>query len=589
MADGLLDQIVTSVEHVVEKAVRDLFGGGSGDSMDAPRWEGMSNGQLAAAVQALNNGPGASAITQAADALSTVAKDLQQIDSTLRTQLQAIGVNWQSDASELAQEMTTASAAYSNTAGQAGGTNSAAVTAQGDAFAAAKNAVPHPSTLQGPTQTSFLATVGTMLTGHETDAAKQVTQTKAARQQAVDSLNNYTTASKSGLSSYQPLPKPPGVTLTPKPVDTGIGQITSVSGYVPPAQGITGTSGAGGGSVGLPGGVGSGGSGGSGTVGLPGGGISGVSGGGSSGGGSLGGGGGGGEIGSLPGLPGVSGGGVSGGGVSGGGVGGFGGLPGAGGVSGGGLPGGGSTGGVPGVGGLPGSGGAGGLPGGGALPGGGLPGGGLPGTGGGLPGAGGVPGAGTPTGPLSPGPSSGVGGGSAGSVASGSAAAQAGAGISGALIEDAAVGTAIVGGTAGAGVAGASARPDELVRTRDLANVVDEGEEGAGARQQAAQALAELEGEEAAAAGVTERIGATAEPAPSLLEPAVGARRGDDEDEHANRYAVDTDMFGDGRMVVPPVLGGGGGAAAGGAGGGAGAGGAAGGAVEGKTPDTEPK
>jgi hypothetical protein len=566
MADGLLDQIVTSVEHVVEKAVRDLFGGGgSGDSMDAPRWEGMSNGQLAAAVQALSDGPGASAITQAADALSTVAKNLQQIDSTLHTQLQAIGVNWQSDASELAQEMTTASAAYSNQAGQAGGTNSAAVNAQGDAFAAAKNAVPHPSTLQGPTQTSFLATVGTMLTGHETDAAKQVTQTKAARQQAIDSMNNYTTASSSGLSSYHPLPKPPGVTLTPKPVDTSIGQITSVSGYVPPAQGITGTSGSGGGSVGLPGGVGSGGSGGSGTVGLPGGGISGVSGGGS-GGGSLGGGGGG-EIGSLPGLPGVSGGGVSGGGVSGAGVGGFGGLPGAGA-----LPGGGSTGGVPGAGGLPGSGTVGGLPGGGALPGGG----GLPGAGGGLPGTGGgVPGAGTPTVPLSPGPSSGVGG-SAGSVASGSAAAQAGAGISGALIEDAAVGTAIVGGTAGAGVAGASARSDELVRTRDLTNVVDEGEEGAGARQQAAQALAELEGEEAEAAGVSARIGATAEPAPSLLEPAVGARRGDDEDEHANRYAVDTDMFGDGRMVVPPVLGSSGA-------------GAAGGAVEGKTPDTEPK
>jgi hypothetical protein len=155
---------------------------------------------------------------------------------------------------------------------------------------------------------------------------------------------------------------------------------------------------------------------------------------------------------------------------------------------------------------------------------------------------------------LAPGPVSGIGptGGSAGSTAGVASAAQASA--TGAIVEDAAVGAAIVGGTAGAGIAGASARPDELVRSR-LAGE-DIGEEATGARQQAARALAELEGEEAEAAGVSERIGATAEPPPSVLEPAVGARRRDD-DEHDNRYGVDTDLFDDGRMVVPSVLDGG--------------------------------
>lgn len=156
---------------------------------------------------------------------------------------------------------------------------------------------------------------------------------------------------------------------------------------------------------------------------------------------------------------------------------------------------------------------------------------------------------------MAPGPVSGIGpaAGPAGSVAGVASAARASA-ATGAIIEDAAVGAAILGGTAGAGIAGASARPDETVRSRLAGEVI--GEDATGARQQAARALAELEGEEAEAAGVSERIGATAQPPPSVLEPAVGGRRRDD-DEHDNRYGVDTDLFDDDRMVVPSVLDGG--------------------------------
>src|SRR5205807_8233456 len=103
----------------------------------------MSNAQLAHAVQLLGQGPGASAMTQAADALAVIAQDLQQIDQTLHDQLQAIGVNWQSQASELAQEMTTASAAYGGSAGQAGNQSSTSMNQQADAYAAAKNAAPN--------------------------------------------------------------------------------------------------------------------------------------------------------------------------------------------------------------------------------------------------------------------------------------------------------------------------------------------------------------------------------------------------------------------------------------------------------------
>ncbi|HEX5401151.1 MAG TPA: hypothetical protein VFX16_02475 [Pseudonocardiaceae bacterium] len=495
MADGLLADIADSVEHLIKRVAQEMFGTGSSTgNVDEIRWDGMSNDQLAAAVRQLNQGPGASGIQQAADALSSIAGNLQQLDTTLHTQLQAIGVNWQSQAGELAQEMTTASAAYSATSGAVSGANAAAVNAQGEAFAAAKNAVPQPSTLR----TTFVNSPGTLL-GHENDYAQQAARTDAARQQAIDAMQTYTTSSRTGLASHQPLPPPPGHTLTPTPVDPSIGQTTTVSGFAPPPPGSAPVGGGGGGGLpGIPGGGGT-----SGTPGLPG----------------------------LPGVPGAPGVGVPG-------------VPGGGGV------------GIPGQPGLPG---APGLPGGGGGSGGGLPNvpgaPGMPGVpvSGGLPVGGGGSGA-TPTGPLAPGPVSSVGG-PEGAVAGGIAGSPAAAGaVAGSVIEDAAIGSAIVGGTVGAGIGGAAARPDELVRSRDLR--VPEDEESGDARSQAARALAELEGEEAAESGVSARLAGTADLAPTVLEPAVGGSRPDEDELHSNRYDVDTDMFGDGRMVVPPVLGG---------------------------------
>lgn len=137
-----------------------------------------------------------------------------------------------------------------------------------------------------------------------------------------------------------------------------------------------------------------------------------------------------------------------------------------------------------------------------------------------------------------------------------SAAEMASGAVSGSIVEDAAIGTAIVGGTVGAGVGGASARPDELVRSRQLGEQSGADGEPEDARAQAARALAELEGEEAAEAGVSARLGGAEVLPPTVLEPAIG-QRGDDDKAHSNQYAMEPDeLFGDGRMVVPPVLGG---------------------------------
>ncbi|HEX5118770.1 MAG TPA: PPE domain-containing protein [Pseudonocardiaceae bacterium] len=497
MAERLLTEIVAAVDDLITKAAQDMFGTGEsgGNSatagVDSIRWEGMSDAQLAAAVRQLNSGPGAAGIQQAADALSTIADNLNQMDLTLSTQLKAIGVNWQSEAAELAAEMGTAASSYATSAGVATGTNAAAVTAQGEAFTAARNAVPHPSTLESPPN-SFMDAAGGLLTGHETDQAPQAAKYAQARQQAVDTMNTYTSQSQSHLASHAPLPKPYPVTHTAHGVDTSIGQQgTTVSSFAPPTRSVPG--GTSGGAPGLPG--------------VPGGGgVPGVP--------------------TGPGLPGSP---V---GVPGG----SGGLPG--------VPGGG----VPGTPGLPGGpGGGGGVPGVPGTPG--VPG--LPGT----PGGGGIGGGGggTLTGPLGPGPVSGIGTPGGPPVAEGMPAAPAAGGLSGSLVEDTAIGTAIVGGAVGAGIGGAAARKDRLVRSRQLGEPVSEVEGEGDARQQAARALLELEGDEAAEAGASARIGATAEPPPSLLEPAVG-QRSDDDGEHRDRYAESEDMFADGRMVIPGVL-----------------------------------
>ncbi|HJP77079.1 MAG TPA: PPE domain-containing protein, partial [Pseudonocardiaceae bacterium] len=198
------------------------------------RWEGMSNAQLAAAVQQLNNGSGAAAMTTAADALANVAADLSQINDALQTQLQAIGVNWQSQtASDLADQMLSASAAYGGTVTDQGGGSSTAINQQAEAYATARNAAPQPQALAGNTaqSNSAMAAGNSPFTGHGNDHAAQAGKANAARNQAVDAMNNYTSSSQSNLGGYAPPPPPPGIG-----VGTGPSSGTSTSGYPGPVS-----------------------------------------------------------------------------------------------------------------------------------------------------------------------------------------------------------------------------------------------------------------------------------------------------------------------------------------------------------------
>ncbi|HWE92019.1 MAG TPA: WXG100 family type VII secretion target [Pseudonocardiaceae bacterium] len=253
---------IDTVESAGEDLYHTIFGGGSssavgemnsrGDvSLTDIRWDGMSNGQLASVVQQMSQGPGATAMQQAADALAQIAVDLQTIDTTLHQQLQAIGVNWQSDASDLAQQMTTTAAAYGGTASDTGTAASGGVSQTGETFSTAKHGVPTPNTLNGPTTNSVGDNlVHTLtLTAVTTDHAQQVAQTNAARTQAIDHLTNYASGAQTAISSYTAPPVPPGVSLTTSAVDTSLGQMAAVQG---PTGGIPAVSGGSPGSAGGP-------------------------------------------------------------------------------------------------------------------------------------------------------------------------------------------------------------------------------------------------------------------------------------------------------------------------------------------------
>ena len=269
LGESLETDNVKNVENAEFASVEKSTAVSTDTSLGELRWEGMTNAQLAAAVQQLNSGTGAAAMTEAADALANVAADLTTIDSALQTQMLAIGVNWQSQsASDLADQMLAASSAYGGTVTEQGGQSSTAINQQAEAYAAARNAAPKPQALAGNTTPS---TGSSPFTGHGNDRAQQVSQTNAARDQAVDAMNNYTSASQSNLGGYQPPAPPPAIGLNPQPSGG-----TSTSGYTGPSGSGSGggtppvLGGGSGGGVGtLPPGVPSG-SGGGGLPGMPG-------------------------------------------------------------------------------------------------------------------------------------------------------------------------------------------------------------------------------------------------------------------------------------------------------------------------------
>jgi len=196
------------------------------------RFAGYSHGELADQIDALRNGEGSGTLQNAMKALVVVALGLADADNTLRDQLKAIGVNWEGEASEGGTSATENARIYAETAIDPVSESAKGVGSQGETFHTTRNGAPDSGTLRGPTEESTVDQVAGFF-GHTTDHAKQVKETNAAKDAAIDSMTGYQNNSSSALGQAQALPVPPGMNLVAQPVDTGT-HISSVSTYVPP-------------------------------------------------------------------------------------------------------------------------------------------------------------------------------------------------------------------------------------------------------------------------------------------------------------------------------------------------------------------
>jgi hypothetical protein len=186
------------------------------------RFAGYSNEELATMVDQVRQGPGSESMRRAVDALTAIANSLKETDSVLHTELAKIGVEWQSAASDDAQVVMTDSAQYGGSATGSITGSADAVNNQGHDFSRTRHSAPEASSLRGAKDYSIVDT----LLFHTTDHSKEVQKTQAARQQAIDSMNGYTDASRQNLASYQCLPVPPALSLETQPIghaSTGTG------------------------------------------------------------------------------------------------------------------------------------------------------------------------------------------------------------------------------------------------------------------------------------------------------------------------------------------------------------------------------
>ncbi|SFR18350.1 hypothetical protein SAMN04488564_104789 [Lentzea waywayandensis] len=206
-------------------------------------FDGWSNQQLADEVKKLSNGDLARKFASASDVLRDLAGSLEDVDTELRNQLKVLGIDWGGVAGEKGQQKTKVSAEGIGDAGEATQGNSDAVARQSESTTTARNSSPESQTLRGDTEQNFGDKVGGFF-GVETDHAKEVAATNAARQQAIDSLNGYTSNSQSAIDSFRTPNPPPDIVVASAAVATPVGpQVGTPAGGPPGIQGGPGFTG----------------------------------------------------------------------------------------------------------------------------------------------------------------------------------------------------------------------------------------------------------------------------------------------------------------------------------------------------------
>ncbi|GAB2996982.1 PPE domain-containing protein [Saccharothrix stipae] len=217
------------------------------------RFEGFTNDGLARLVAEFSSSDASQRFSDASHALRQLASTLDETDETLRRELKKLGIDWQGAAGENAGQAVTVSADVATSGTDAAQQNSQATAVQGANHSQARNGMPEPQQLRGDTETNigddFLG-----FFGHETDHAKEVKATQAAREQTIRGLDQYTEASRDALNQYQGMNPPPQFEVTTaSSVSTPVAAVGQPGGATPGIPGGV-TGGLPGGSGQLPGG-----------------------------------------------------------------------------------------------------------------------------------------------------------------------------------------------------------------------------------------------------------------------------------------------------------------------------------------------
>ncbi|WP_309109809.1 hypothetical protein [Saccharothrix sp.] len=177
------------------------------------RFQGLDNAGLMTLVQQFTQSNAAERFSRASQALRELAASLESVDNTIRGLLAPMGHAWQGAAGDVGHEKVTYTAEAATSGTEAGQRNSKATAVQGDAYSDSRNGMPEPSRLQGDTETNFWDDAGGFF-GYETDHAKEVKETQAAREQVIRGFDQYVDASRDSLNQYQGMNKPPTFEVT---------------------------------------------------------------------------------------------------------------------------------------------------------------------------------------------------------------------------------------------------------------------------------------------------------------------------------------------------------------------------------------
>lgn len=177
------------------------------------RFDGYTDTGIATEIEKFKSGDGIGSIGTAVEALRSVSGALAETDVTLRRELSKMGVEWQSQAGGQAGQVFTEQAGFSRDAMDKVEHSAEMIFAQGEAFNRTLYKLPDAATVRKGAGGLTLGDKALSLIGFETDHVRDVVAAKNARAQAVEALNAYATQSGENLSSVESMAEPQGLML----------------------------------------------------------------------------------------------------------------------------------------------------------------------------------------------------------------------------------------------------------------------------------------------------------------------------------------------------------------------------------------